>query len=163
MDLQSVETSGQKVDEMVNAIIGNTTLELDNYLTQVRTCFLAQQEVSDDSLNRIMLQIPVYLYPLIVLAQQIEMRKGVAKEQATYTENDALLTATGTVQEKKAKAENQTAEDRLVQLAYTTAASIITRKIDGATTVLDSVKKVIANRTKEKVLTNMAGNAVGAF
>jgi predicted HNH restriction endonuclease len=163
MDLQSVEASGQKVDEMVNAIIGNTTLELDNYLTQVRTCFLAQQEISDDSLNRIMLQIPVHLYPLIVLAQQIEMRKGVAKEQAAYTENDALLTATGTVQEKKAKAENQTAEDRLIQLAYTTAASIISRKIDGATAVLDSVKKVMANRTKEKVLTNMAGNAVGAF
>lgn len=162
-DLQKVEQSGQQVDQMVAAIIGDTTKELDAYLDIVRQCFLTNVEILDDDLDRIVLRIPVYLYPLIVLAQQIEIRKGLAKEQATFAENEALLTVTGTVQEKKAKAENQTAEGRITQLAYTTASSVIQRKIDGAMAILDSTKKVQQRRLKEKALTNAAGNSVGAF
>jgi hypothetical protein len=162
-DLQKVEQSGQQVDQMVAAIIGDTTKELDAYLDIVRQCFLTNVEILDDDLDRIVLRIPVYLYPLIVLAQQIEIRKGLAKEQATFAENEALLTVTGTVQEKKAKAENQTAEGRITQLAYTTASSVIQRKIEGAMAILDSTKKVQQRRLKEKALTNVAGNSVGAF
>ena len=162
-DLQKVEQNGQQVDQMVAAIIGDTTKELDAYLDIVRQCFLTNVEILDDDLDRIVLRIPVYLYPLIVLAQQIEIRKGLAKEQATFAENEALLTVTGTVQEKKAKAENQTAEGRITQLAYTTASSVIQRKIDGAMAILDSTKKVQQRRLKEKALTNAAGNSVGAF
>lgn len=162
-DLQKVEQNGQQVDQMVAAIIGDTTKELDAYLDIVRQCFLTNVEVLDDDLDRIVLRIPVYLYPLIVLAQQIEIRKGLAKEQATFDENEALLTATGTVQEKKAKAENATAQGRLTQLAYTTASAVVQRKIDGAMAILDSTKKVQQRRLKEKALTNAAGNSVGAF
>ena len=91
------------------------------------------------------------------------MRKGLAKEQASYSKNEVLLTATGTVQQKEAYSEVQTTGDRLLQLAYTTASQIITNKINGAMSILDSTKKVQQKRLKEKALTNMAGNAVGAF
>lgn len=162
-ELEKIEQSGQQVDEMVKNILGTITVDLDNYLTKVRACFLNEAEIPDADLDKIVLQIPVYLYPLIVFSQQIEMRKGLAKEQASYTKNDVLLSATGTVQQKEAYAENQTIQDRMIQLAYTTAASIVSKKIDGAVSILESTRKVQQRRMKEKSLTNIAGNAVGAF
>lgn len=161
--VNSLENNGKQVDEIVQGIIGTTTVELDNYLTTVRNCFANQQEIPDADLQRIMLEIPKCTYSLIVLAQQIEARKGLAKEQATYAKNEALLKAVGTVQQKEAWAENETARDRMIQIAYTTAASIISKKIDGAMALVDSAKRVLASRDKEKALTGLAGSTVGAF
>lgn len=162
-NLTKVETSAAQVNEMVKDILSDSLVEIDNYITVVRQCFLSEQEILDSDLDRIILQIPVYIYNLIVLAQQIEMRKGLSKEHASYAKNEALLNATGTVAEKTAKAENQTVTDKIVMLAYTTANSIISSKIDGAMAILDSAKKVQQKRMKEKQLTATAGNAVGAF
>lgn len=163
MDIQKIETNSQQIDDIVRSIIGDKTAELDNYMTMVRNCFLNTNQVSDDDLYLISLRLGVYMYGLIDALEQLNIRKGVSKEQATYSENDVLLTATGTVQEKKAKAENQTAEDRMTQLAYASASNILMKKIDGANTILGTVKSVLASRKQEKVLNNMAGNSVGAF
>jgi hypothetical protein len=72
-----------------------------------------------------------------------------------------MLNATGTVADKTAKAENQTAEDRLVQIAYNTASALVKSKIDGAMAILDSAKKVQARKLAEMKLTGQAGSAVG--
>lgn len=157
--IQKVEDNAKQIDEMAAMIIGNTTVELDNYIAIVRNCFLKESEILDDDLNKILLRIPTLTYHLIVLAQQLEMRKGLTKEQCKYTMNEALLSATGTVAEKQAKAENAAISDKLSQLAYTTAASIVSSKIDGAMAIYDAAKRVQQQRTKERVLTNLAGNA----
>lgn len=160
-DVAKVESSSVQVNEMVDEILSDSLTEIDNYMDVVRQCFLANQEILDQDLDKIVLQIPVYIYNLIVLAQQIEMKKGLAAEHAKYAKNDALLNATGTVNEKVAKAENQTVEDRITEIAYKTASSIVTRKIDGAIAILESARKVQQRRMKEKQLTATAGNAVG--
>ena len=91
------------------------------------------------------------------------MKRGISKEHAKYAENEALLNAVGTVNDKKAIAENKTVQDRITQNAYSTAASIVKSKIDGAMAILDSAKKVQQRRIAEMKLTGAAGNSVGAF
>ena len=161
--MNTVQTMSTQVDVMVNDLIGDIIIPLDNYLVTVRKCFLDNVKFLDDDLNRIALQIPVYLYQLIELTQKLERQKAISKEQASFSKNDALLNSTGTVVEKTAKAENSTANDRLTQLVFSSALSLLQKKIEGAMIILDSVKKVQAQRNKEKALTNMAGSAVGAF
>lgn len=161
--MDNIETSSIQIYDMVNTIIGDSLNEIDTYLDTVRKIFTDNQEVLTQDLDKIILQIPVYVYNLIVLAQQIEMKKGVAKEQAKYVENEALLQSTGTVAEKSAKAENATIKERMVQTAYTTASSIVSRKIEGAMAILDSAKKVQQRRMKELSLTGQAGNAACSF
>jgi len=163
MDINKVESSSVQINEMVDTILGDSLSELDNYMDKVRAVFIDNQELLDQDLDRIILQIPVYVYNLIVLAQQIEMKKGVAKEHAKYAQNEAMLNATGTVADKTAKAENDTVQDRLVQTAYNTASSIVTRKIEGACAILDAAKKIQARKMLEKKLTAQAGSAVGNF
>ena len=161
--LQQVENSSTSVDEMVQTILGDSLVDLDSYITKVRACFMEGQELLDDALDKIVLQLPTYMYNVIVFAQQLEMRKGVATEHQKYAKNEALLNATGTVSDKQAKAENDTAKERITELAYKTAASIVQKKLDGAMAILDSAKKVQQRRAKERALTSMAGNAVSAF
>lgn len=161
--LNEVENNGKIVDDIVKDIIKDTTEPLDNYVETVKQCFANQVEILDNDLRAIMMEIPKLTYGLIVLMQQIEARKGLAKEQAVYAKNDALLQATGTVQQKEAHAENQTASNRLVQIAYNTAASILSKKVEAAMSLADSAKRVLSSRDKEKALTGLAGNSVGTF
>jgi len=161
--LNKVENSSVHVTEMVDTILGDSLKEVDTYMEKVKAIFIDNQEIIDQDLDRIILQIPVYVYNLVVLAQQIEMKKGLSKEHAKYAQNEAMLNATGTVADKTAKAEIATAEDRITMLAYTTAANIVGNKIDRAMAVLDSAKKVQARKLAEMKLTGMSVNAVGSF
>lgn len=162
-NLQKVEDSSNQVNEMVNLILGDSLKDLDAYMEKIRTIFINNQEILDQDLNRIILEIPTYTYNLIVLMQQIEMKKGLSKEHAKYAQNEAMLGAMGTVADKTARAENATVQDRITMAAYTMAASIVTKKVEGAMAILDSAKKVQQARSKEKALTAAATNAVGSF
>lgn len=161
--LEKVEASSAQVEEMVQALLGTRLNALDQYMEQVRICFSNGDELLDDALNKISLQLPTYLYDLVLFAQQLEMKKGVANETSKYAKNEALLNASGTVADKTAKAENSTIQDRINELAYKTAAAIVQKKLDGVMTMLDSVKKVRQAREKERTLTNLAGSSVASF
>lgn len=161
--LEKVEVSSAQVEQMVQALLGTRLNALDQYMEQVRICFNNGDELLDDALNKISLQLPTYLYDLVLFAQQLEMKKGVANETSKYAKNEALLNASGTVADKTAKAENSTIQDRINELAYKTAAAIVQKKLDGVMTMLDSVKKVRQAREKERTLTNLAGSSVASF
>ena len=162
-DITAIEESSRQVDEMVQVIIGNNLDTIRAYITDVRNLYMSGQEILDDDLAKIALKIPTLLFDLIVFAQQIEMRKGVASEQAKYSLNEAQLRASGTVNDKKAMAENQTATDRIKELAYKTASAIVQKTIDGASAILDSTKKIQQTRLKEKQLGVMAGSSACTF
>ena len=162
-DIQKVEETSKQVDEMVAAIIGDRLDSINTYIADVRNLYLTGKEILDDDLAKISLRIPTLLYDIIEYAQKIEMRKGVASEQAKYALNEAQLHATGTVGDKKAIAENMTAKERVKELAYKTAAAIVQKTIDGASAILDSTKKIQQTRLKEKQLSLMAGSSACTF
>ena len=159
--LNKVENTSKNIQEMVDEILGDSLKELDDYIALVRKIFIESPEIIDVDLDKILLSIPTYTYYVLEIAQRLEMRKGVSKEHASFAKNEAMLNATGTVADKTAKAENQTAEDRLVQIAYNTASALVKSKLDGAMAILDSAKKVQARKLAEMRLTGQAGSAVG--
>lgn len=158
-----VENNSLQVSDMVKSIIGNNASEIDDYIDKVRTSFLNDSEIPDSDLDKIILKIPTYIYYLTKVLQEIDIKKGISAESAKYNENEVLLQSTGTVAEKQAKAVNATINNRVVQLAYKTASSVIQGKMNGAMEILSSAKKVQQRRLEEMKLTKMAGNAAGAF
>ena len=159
--LNKVENTSKNIQEMVDEILGDSLKELDDYIALVRKIFIESPEIIDGDLDKILLSIPTYTYYVLEIAQRLEMRKGISKEHASFAKNEAMLNATGTVADKTAKAENQTAEDRLVQIAYNAASALVKSKLDGAMAILDSAKKVQARKLAEMRLTGQAGSAVG--
>lgn len=154
------ERNSQQVNQMVAEILSDKTVELDNYIENVRTLFLNVDKIPDGDLDKIILQIPVYIYYLIHVIQDIEVHKGVSAESSKYKENQALLEATGTVAEKQSKASNAVVQDRIVQLAYKTASATLQAKMNGAMEILSSAKKVQQRRLEEMKLTKAAGSSV---
>lgn len=159
--MQNVEDGSSQVQEMVDTIISDSTKEIDDYITNVRTLFLGSSDIADSDLDKIILQIPVCIYHLTKILQEIDIRKGVSAENAKFYENEALLNATGTVVEKQAKATNSTIKNRVVSLAYKSATSLIQAKMNGAMEILGSAKRVQQRRLEEMKLTKMAGNSIG--
>lgn len=161
-ELNYVESSSVQVKEMVDHIIGDTTNDIDNYIDGIKSVFL-NNNVSDADLDKIILQIPVYIYYLTTIIQDLEVKKGISNETAKFKENESLLMVTGTVAEKQAKASNSAIKERAVQLAYKVASSMVQSKVNSAMEILSSAKKVQQRRLEEMKLTKMAGNSVGAF
>ena len=158
---ESVESGSLQVADMVNSIIGNNSQEIDDYINIVRHSFLNDSQILDGDLDKIILKIPVYIYYLTQVLQEIDIRKGISAENAQYVENETLINSTGTVAEKQAKAQNATVNNRVVQLAYKNAAGKIQAKINAAMEILNSAKRVQQRRLEEMKLTKAAGNAVG--
>ncbi len=158
---ESVESGSLQVADMVNSIIGTNSQEIDEYIDKVRHSFLNDSQLLDGDLDKIILKIPVYIYYLTQVLQEIDIRKGIAAENAQYVENETLINSTGTVAEKQAKAQNATVNNRVVQLAYKNASGKIQAKINAAMEILNSAKRVQQRRLEEMKLTKAAGNAVG--
>lgn len=166
--LHVVENTAQEANGLVDTILADPELKgtldcLDAYVEKVKTVFNAEKDIILDDLNKIALQLSTYVYGLTELAQRIEIKKGLAKENSKFNLNEAFLGATGTVAEKTARSENATVEDRITQLAYATATGIVNKKLDAVTLLLDSVKKVQQCKMMEMKLTGMAGSSVGGF
>ena len=130
-ELNYVESSSVQVKEMVDHIIGDTTNDIDNYIDGIKSVFL-NNNVSDADLDKIILQIPVYIYYLTTIIQDLEVKKGISNETAKFKENESLLMVTGTVAEKQAKASNSAIKERAVQLAYKVASSMVQSKVNSA-------------------------------
>lgn len=161
--LCDIENSSTQVQDMVKNIVTDATKPLDEYIEKVKQIFLNSTNIIDGDLDRIILKIPVLIYYLISLQQSIDIRKGVSVESAKYSENEALLVATGTVAEKQAKASNQTIDNRVIQLAYKSASALLQSKINMAMEILASAKRIQQRKMEEMRLTRVAGDSVGSF
>ena len=158
--LNKIEVNSKQIEDIVNNIIGDSTSQLDEYINTVKSLISNTDYIKDSDLDRIVLDIPVFLYYAVKIAQELDIKKGLSLEEAKYSENDALLNATGTVSEKQAKAANASIKNRIVQLAYKTASSTIQNKINITLEILNSAKKVQQRRLEEMRLTKIAGNSV---
>ena len=161
--LESVEQNSYQVNEKVNGIIGDSTKEMDEYIGRIRNMLLTSSDINDEQLNRLMLEIPIYIYYLTRILQDIDVRKGVSLENAKYEENQCLLESTGTVVEKQAKANNSTIRNRVVSLAFKSATGLIQGKINAAMEILSSAKKIHQRRLEDLKLAKLSGNSVASF
>lgn len=159
--VDQVEQTSLSVHGMVQSIINNCTSDLDTYIDSIKDLFLSDREIPDGDLDKIVLRIPTYIYYLTQVLQNIDIKKGVSLESAKYQENQSLMTATGTVAEKQAQAANATINNRVVQLAYKSASSIIQSKVNAAMEILSCAKKVQQRKLEEMRLTRQAGSSVG--
>ena len=158
--MENVEANSLQIQEMVKELIKDSCQSLDDYIDNIKNLFLSDKPIPDSDLDKIILKIPTYIYYLTQYLQALDIRKGVSAETAKFSENEALLSATGTVAEKQAQAENASVNNRIVQQAYKVATSLVQAKVNGAMEILSSAKRIQQRRIEEMRLTKMAGDSV---
>lgn len=157
---QEIEENSVDIQQMIASVLNGRTRELDDYIDSIKTRLAQPNSISTQELDRIIVDIPVFLYYVIEGLEELNVKKGVSGEKAKFYENELIINSTGTVSEKQAKACNATVKNRLVQLVYKTAASILQNKINTALELLNSAKKVQQRRLEEMKLTKIAGNSI---
>ena len=160
---EKIDSQSIQVREMVNSIVGDSTSQIDMFIERTKHLFLDSSQIQDGDLDKVILSIPVQIYYLTQVLQDLDIKKGMATENSKFVQNNCLINSVGTVAEKQAKSENESLKDRVVQLAYKSASSLIQSKINIAMEILASAKKVQQRRLEEMKLTKLASNSVGAF
>lgn len=160
--LKNIEEQSKLVMEVVDSILGKDLESIDQYLTNIKQKFSGCKELTDLELDEIIFEVPLHLYYLYSVLHKCELRKGLADESKSYKKNEAILNATGTVQEKTSKAELACSEGVIVFLAYKNACDIIRGKMDSASELLNSAKKIQSRRVEEMRLSQSSKNG-GTF
>lgn len=158
--VQEINGYESTVQQIVTDTLQGATDEVDNYISYVKQTFSNKQDaISDEELNSIVLNLPIFLFHLNTVLQRCDLKKGLAEEAQNQKRAVATLNAVGTVQEKAAKADQQCAEAIIVARTYKNICSLLQGKIASVTEILASAKKVQSRRITEMQIQQQARNS----
>ena len=152
--IKKLDQNTVDIIDTVNTITTSYTEELDKCINEVRQLLSTGEDISPDTLNYYITLIPVLLYGLTDRITQLGIKSDAAKMERKKTFNDTYLNAaTGTVTEKTSLAQNMAMDDQFVEDVMLRAYRECADKIEIATMLHSSLKKVQNWRTSELEIT----------
>ena len=145
--MKSVQENSQYVQNLVDNLVHECCDTLDEYIAYVRS--LLNGEVSNSELDDIVLTIPSLLYFVGTQQEKLGILHDVAKTNRNVLYNKLFTETVGTINAKKSAAELQLLNEDIVTMVYDHAYETIKSKVDFATEILQSAKKVISRRMSE--------------
>lgn len=156
LDRQTIKNA-KNVNDIVLNIVNKVTGELDALVFTIKEDLKKGFVISTETLEQYALEISVYLYYLGQSQEYIGLRHDVSK--AIYKERyaEAYANAIGTISDKTAYAENEVNYEFVEQSINERAYKRLKIKIENATELLQTIKKIISRRIAEYNLTNVSG------
>lgn len=140
----------------VNTITKSYTGELDKCIKEVKQLLSTGDDIPPDTLNYYITLIPVLLYELTDRITQLGIKSDAARMERKKTFNDTYInTEHGTVTEKTSIAQNMAMDDQFVEDVMLRAYKECADKIEIATMLHSSLKKVQNWRTSELEITKI--------
>ncbi len=148
-----VEQNSEIIKSVVDNIIQKYLRELDEIMQDTRNLIKQlkenKTEISDEDLERITLQLPVYYYFACGGLEDLGVESENAEAIKDEIYNQMYLEVKGTIQDKTKAAELETFEERMVEVAYNRAYKKLKIKLDGIDKMFSAAKKIISKRMKE--------------
>lgn len=141
------------VEEIVYEIVSRYTGDLDNIMSTCRQIFNSGQPLNDNELQDLLVQLPSNMYFTGEGQEMVGMREDVSKMLKMEKYNEARKKATGTIQDKNTEAEIESLNEALNQVIYQRAYKMIKNKIDMASELLNSLKRINDRRLMEAKMT----------
>lgn len=149
----------QYVEKFTNEIVDSCCDKLDGYIDYVANRLNDENyNLTNDQLDDIVMTIPTLLYFVGTQQEKLGIKRDVSKQTRLISFNEAFSNAEGIQALKKCEAENKVFYESMVLLIYENAYNIIKAKVDNATEVLQSAKKVLTRRMTESELTRSTPN-----
>ena len=140
--------------ETVNIIAVNYTQELDECIEEVQDLLKNKDDLSIEQLNYYISIIPIYLYRLSVLIQDLGVKTDAARMQRKAEYNKAYQEQThGTVAQKTSIAQDASQDEQMIEDVFTRVYKKCESKIDMATMLHGSLKKILNWRISELEVT----------
>ena len=151
------EEDSSYIISIVDKLVKDCCENLDNFVDYVKNRLSdASFPLTDRELDDIIITIPTLLYFVGTQQEKLGIRHDVTKVSRNTQFNEAYLKAAGTAGAKKAHAESLVINDDIVLVVYIRAYNMIKSKVDSATEILQSAKKVLTRRISEAELTKLS-------
>jgi hypothetical protein len=151
-----VEKNSEIIKDIVDSIVAKYLRELDDIMMNTKELVesLGDDKISDEDLERITLQLPIYYYFACGGLEDlgVESENAGAVKEEIY--NKVYLEIEGTIQDKTHGAELKTFEERMVEVAYNRAYKKLKIKLDGIDKTFSAAKKIISKRMKDRDIEN---------
>lgn len=151
VDLEGESSIAEAVYEKV---LNNYMEALDEVVVEVEAILSDIEEgkieqYSNEDLEKIAIKIPMLMYKIGGDLERVGVRIDVTEAIKEHKQNDTLLRVTGTVPEKKAKAENEVKYEEIVENIYRRVYKQVERKLNYIDSLYSSIKKVMTLRIAE--------------
>lgn len=155
---ERIATNVAPLQELVNSIVAEHCRALDEYMKQVDNALCAPKKPTTTMLEDMLLNINSLLYWVGDGLEVTTLRESMAKMVKEERYNKAYNDTTGTMGDKTATAKLASQEEELTRVCYTNAVKLYQHKIDCATEMASSLKKVLSHRISEMELSRMVVN-----
>lgn len=146
------------VDDIVNKVVSKYCQPLDDYMNYIREVLNEAEDgdkIPNAFLDDIALQLPIYMYFIGEAQEALGIREDVSRAIRQDVYNTAFNAAVGTIADKQANAELSSQSETVANIAFSRAYKKVKIRLDAASEMLQSVKKVMSRRMSEADLTRM--------
>lgn len=160
-----VDTLSREVIEMADSIANTVCADLDDYMKGIDEILTNQERpVSDCQLDDFILNLSSILYLVSDAQENLGIKEDVSRAIQKDVYNRVRAKAQGTVADKDAAAALQCQEESITTIVYARAYKKVKLRVEAATEMVNSVKKVMTRRVAEYELSHSSdGNHGGAF
>lgn len=157
--LETVDEDSVYIDELVESLVSSCCDKLDEYVLYVKDRLNDNNaNIPASELDDIVMTIPSILYFVGTQQEKLGIRHDVAKSTRNILFNQLFTKSVGTVNAKKAEAEIQLFNEDMATIVYDRAYNSIKTKVEFATEILQSAKKIISRRMAESDINKSSMN-----
>lgn len=152
--IREVQEESAPVIQLSNRLIEDFSNELDSAISELNMIIESIgensiEDIPDTQIEYYCVKIPALMYYAGQRVEELGMQADLAANDSKVALNEALLKVSGTVPEKKARAEKITEDKALVAAIYKRAYSTLKVKLEMAEKVYSGLKKSLSKRIAE--------------
>lgn len=148
-----VDNLSKEVIDMADQIANDVCADLDDYMKGIDEILTNQEHpVSDYQLDDFVLNLSSLLYLVSDAQENLGIKEDVARAIQKEVYNRVREKAQGTVADKDTAAELQCQEEAITTIVYARAYKKVKLRVEAASEMVNSVKKVMTRRIAEMEL-----------
>lgn len=152
--IREVQEESAPVIQLSNRLIEDFSSELDSAISELNMIIESIgensiEDISDSEVEYYCVKIPALMYYAGQRVEELGMQADLASNDNKVALNEALLKVSGTVPEKKARAEKLTEDKALVAAIYKRAYNTLKVKLEMAEKIYSGLKKSLSKRIAE--------------
>lgn len=152
--IKEVREESAPVIQFSNQLIEDFSNDLDSAISELNMIMESIgensiEDIPDTQIEYYCVKIPALMYYAGQRVEELGMQADLAANDNKFALNDALLKVSGTVPEKKARAEKLTEDKALVAAIYKRAYNSLKVKLEMAEKIYSGLKKSLSKRIAE--------------
>ncbi len=148
-DMQKrIEINSEVIERYIKGIVTEYCAELDKYILHIKRV-VGTDDVPTEALDNFVLRLPVLIYFAGEALENVGIQEDISTALKMEIYNHVFNDTEGTIADKTAMAELATQTEFVNNVIYTRAYKKIKLRMEMATELLQSIKKVVSRRISE--------------